>query len=67
MRKRNWKKIFTAAKTGGAKNDFIEQNMDMTKDGAAFLKTLQIKAQLAIGYCQLTFVRTRGLQTCFAA
>ena len=38
----DWKKVFTAAKTGGIKNYFIEQNMDMTKEGAAFLKALKV-------------------------
>ena len=38
----DWKKVFTAAKTGGIKNYFIEQNMEMTKDGIAFLKTLKV-------------------------
>jgi len=38
----DWKKVFAAAKTGGVKNYFIEQNMDMTKEGAAFLKALKV-------------------------
>jgi sugar phosphate isomerase/epimerase len=38
----DWKKVFTAAKTGGVKNYFVEQNMDMTKDAVAFLKTLTV-------------------------
>ena len=38
----DWKKVFTAAKTGGVKNYFIEQNMEMTKEGVAFLKTLNV-------------------------
>jgi len=38
----DWKKVFSAAKTAGVKNYFIEQNMDMTKEGVAFLKTLKI-------------------------
>src|SRR5499427_1329628 len=38
----DWKKVFTAAKTGGVKNYFVEQNMEMTKDGVAFLKTLEV-------------------------
>jgi len=38
----DWKKTFAAAKTGGVKNYFVEQNMDMTKDGVAFLKTLDV-------------------------
>ena len=31
-----------AAKTGGVKNYFVEQNMEMTKEGVAFLKTLKV-------------------------
>jgi len=38
----DWKKVFTAAKTGGVKNYFVEQNMEMTRDGVAFLKSLNI-------------------------
>jgi sugar phosphate isomerase/epimerase len=38
----DWKKVFTAAKTGGVKNYFIEQNMEMTKEGVAFLKSLTV-------------------------
>ena len=38
----DWKKVFTAAKTGGVKNYFIEQNWEMTKEGVAFLKTLNV-------------------------
>jgi len=38
----DWKKTFTAAKTGGVRNYFVEQNMDMTKEGVAFLKSLNV-------------------------
>jgi sugar phosphate isomerase/epimerase len=38
----DWKRVFTAAKTGGVKNYFVEQNMEMTKEGVAFLKTLKV-------------------------
>src|SRR5262249_50193717 len=38
----DWRKVFTAAKTGGVKNYFVEQNMEMTKEGVAFLKTLNV-------------------------
>ena len=38
----DWKRVFTAAKTGGVKNYFIEQNMEMTKEGVAFLKALKV-------------------------
>jgi sugar phosphate isomerase/epimerase len=38
----DWKRVFTAAKVGGVKNYFVEQNMEMTKEGVAFLKTLKV-------------------------
>jgi sugar phosphate isomerase/epimerase len=38
----DWKKVFTAAKAGGVKSYFIEQDMDMTRDGAAFLRNLVV-------------------------
>jgi sugar phosphate isomerase/epimerase len=38
----DWKRVFTAAKTGGVKNYFVEQNMDMTKESVAFLKSLNV-------------------------
>src|SRR5215468_785675 len=38
----DWKKVFTAAKTGGVKSYYVEQNMEMTKDGVAFLKSLKV-------------------------
>jgi sugar phosphate isomerase/epimerase len=38
----DWTKVFTAAKTAGIKNYFVEQNMEMTKAGVAFLKTLNV-------------------------
>jgi len=38
----DWKKVFTAAKTGGVKNYYVEQNMEMTKEGVAFLKALKV-------------------------
>ena len=37
----DWVKTFTAAKVGGVKNYFVEQNMDLTKESVAFLKTLK--------------------------
>jgi sugar phosphate isomerase/epimerase len=37
----DWKKTFEAAKIGGVKNYFVEQNMDLTKESVAFLKTLK--------------------------
>jgi sugar phosphate isomerase/epimerase len=38
----DWPKTFAAAKTAGVKNYFVEQSMDLTKDGVAFLKTLTV-------------------------
>ena len=38
----DWKKVFAAAKTGGVKNYFVEQDMEMTKQGVAFLKALNV-------------------------
>jgi sugar phosphate isomerase/epimerase len=38
----DWKKVFTAAKTGGVKSYFIELDMDMTRDSAAFLEKLDV-------------------------
>jgi len=38
----DWPKIFTAAKTGGVKNYFVEQSWDLTVQGVAYLKTLNI-------------------------
>jgi sugar phosphate isomerase/epimerase len=38
----DWPKIFTAAKTGGVKNYFLEQNWDLTVQGVAYLKTLKV-------------------------
>ncbi|SPE26381.1 Sugar phosphate isomerase/epimerase [Acidobacteriia bacterium SbA2] len=38
----NWPKIFAAAKTGGVKNYFLEQSWDLTVQGVAFLKTLNV-------------------------
>jgi len=38
----DWKKIFTAAKTGGVKNYFVEMNLDMMKASVSYLHGLQI-------------------------
>ena len=38
----DWAKIFAAAKTGGVKNYFLEQNWELTVQGAAYLKMLQV-------------------------
>src|SRR5580698_1995965 len=36
----DWPKIFAAAKTGGVKNYFVEQNWDLTVQSVDYLKTL---------------------------
>jgi len=38
----DWPKIFAAAKTGGLQNYFLEQNWDLTVQGAEYLKTLNV-------------------------
>jgi sugar phosphate isomerase/epimerase len=38
----DWVKTFTAAKTGGVKNYFVEQNWELTKQSVAYLKTLKV-------------------------
>jgi sugar phosphate isomerase/epimerase len=38
----DWKKIFTAAKTGGIRNYFVEMNLDMMKASIPYLKNLQV-------------------------
>lgn len=38
----DWPKIFTAARTGGVKNYFVEQNWDLTVQSVAYLKTLTV-------------------------
>jgi sugar phosphate isomerase/epimerase len=37
----DWAKIFAAAKTGGMKNYFVEQNWELTVQSVAYLKTLK--------------------------
>ena len=37
----DWKKIFTAAKTGGIKNYFVEMNLDQMKASVPYLRDLQ--------------------------
>jgi len=37
----DWPKIFAAAKTGGVKNYFVEQNWDLTVQSVGYLKTLK--------------------------
>jgi sugar phosphate isomerase/epimerase len=38
----DWVKTFTAAKVGGVKNYFVEQNWELTQKSVAYLKTLEI-------------------------
>jgi sugar phosphate isomerase/epimerase len=38
----DWKKIFTAAKTGGIKNYFVEMKLEMMKDSVPYLHNLQV-------------------------
>jgi sugar phosphate isomerase/epimerase len=38
----DWKKIFTAAKTGGIKNYFVEMNLEMMRASVPYLKDLPV-------------------------
>jgi sugar phosphate isomerase/epimerase len=38
----DWKKIFTAAKTGGIKNYFVEMNLGMMKASVPYLRNLEV-------------------------
>jgi sugar phosphate isomerase/epimerase len=38
----DWKKIFTAAKTGGIKNYFVEMKLDYMKASVPYLRSLQV-------------------------
>lgn len=38
----DWNRIFTAAKTGGIKNYFVEMNLDMMKASVPYLRSLQV-------------------------
>ena len=38
----DWVKTFQAAKTGGVKSYYVEQNMEFTKQSVAFLKSLKV-------------------------
>jgi sugar phosphate isomerase/epimerase len=38
----DWPRIFAAARTGGVKNYFLEQNWDLTVQGVTYLKTLNV-------------------------
>jgi len=38
----DWKKIFTAAKTGGIKNYFVELSLDQMKASVPYLRALNV-------------------------
>jgi len=38
----DWKKIFTAAKTGGIKNYFVEMDLELMKTSVPYLRNLQV-------------------------
>ena len=38
----DWAKIFRAARSGGVKNYFVEQNWDLTVASVAYLKALNV-------------------------
>ena len=38
----DWVKTFQAAKIGGVKNYFVEQNWELTQQSVAYLKTLNV-------------------------
>jgi sugar phosphate isomerase/epimerase len=38
----DWRKVFTAARTGGVKNYFVEQNWDVAVQSVSYLKTLNV-------------------------
>ena len=38
----DWKKTFTAAKTGGIKNYFVEMNLDLMKASVPYLRNLEV-------------------------
>ena len=38
----DWVNTFTAAKVGGVKNYFVEQNWELTQQSVAYLKTLEV-------------------------
>jgi sugar phosphate isomerase/epimerase len=38
----DWVKTFTAARVGGVKNYFVEQNMELTKESVAALKAMKV-------------------------
>ena len=38
----DWVKTFTAAKTGGVRNYFVEQTMELTRESVAALKAMKV-------------------------
>jgi len=38
----DWKKIFTAAKTGGVKNYFVEMDLEKMRASVPYLRKLQV-------------------------
>jgi len=38
----DWKKIFTAARTGGVKNYFVEMDLDLMKASVPYLRNLNV-------------------------
>jgi hypothetical protein len=38
----DWVQTFTAAKTGGVKNYFVEQSWELTQQSVAYLKALKV-------------------------
>ena len=38
----DWVETFTAAKVGGVRNYFVEQNMELTRESVAALKAMKI-------------------------
>lgn len=38
----DWKAVFTAAKTGGVENYYVEQSLELAKEGVPFLKALTV-------------------------
>jgi len=38
----DWKQVFTAARTGGVKNYFVEMNLDLMKESVPYLRQLEV-------------------------
>ena len=53
-------KTFQAAKIGGVKNYFVEQNMELTKESVAYLKTLTSRR------VRVSLPRVRGSPHCYS-